>query len=373
LLKAFFMASSRPPSGEVTARIRVAAQEAIKHIPGAVLGDGEINEIIRQTGSDQLNMAERLTRASSLATDIAKAYNSKPISYANATPEQIDSQRAALGLPPLARGSHAFLRGRKDRDDAGERQATSASYSRALAAGASDPAFLRSLGLSDVTGKGLGALGFTSPEQVRQVVGDAKTLGLSPNAAAMDLGRLRKAEGARTEEHVGALKAYGDTLRSLNSEEALAKTIKNTKEREVRLQAIAEKRRKAEEDLKAHRDGRVQTQDGKKSFDRVRDRVRAQDRRRAELEGDKKVAFGESHERRIEDNRAGGSEKKIEGERLERTAGLAAKPAQSQSNLDELASLADKAPATVKSDASPARTPGPRRSAVNTKSLKPTV
>jgi hypothetical protein len=257
-------ASAHPPSGEMAAKIRVAAQEAVKHLPGVVLGDGQINEIIRQTGSDQLALADRLTRAASLAADIARSYSSKPVNYHSATTAEVDQQRAAMGLLPLQRGAHSFLHRAADRDagkgsESGgtDRPASSAAYGRAFLGGAGDPAFLRSMGLSDTTGKALGALGFRSPEQVRQIVGDAKTLGLAPNTAALELGRLRKAEGDRTNEHVAALKRYGDGLRALTAEEREIAKIKDPVEKRKREQAHAAKRSKREEELSRLRKNRL--------------------------------------------------------------------------------------------------------------------
>jgi hypothetical protein len=42
-----------------------------------------------------------MTRAAGLATTIAKAHSERPLNYLSATPQEIERERAALGLPPL--------------------------------------------------------------------------------------------------------------------------------------------------------------------------------------------------------------------------------------------------------------------------------
>lgn len=332
-------------SGETAARIRTAALEAIKDIPGAVLGDGEINEIIRQTGAEKLSVAELTTRAAGLATEFARSHTSKPVNVLNATPDEIDRMRAAQGLPPLLRGAHAAARlaGAAEGDD---RQANSGSYSRMLATSA-DAAFLKSVGLNDATGRALAALGFTTPDQLRQIVHDANTLGLAPNAAAIDLGGLRKAEGARTDGHIGALKRYGDGLRELSAEQKEINKINDPAERAERQRRHDETQRQREEELKAHRDNNVQTPEGKKRFDRLRDQIRAQDKRRVQLEGDQKVPFGETHEARLADNQSIVRSAEIDARHRATVAAVRTNPANGRANIDELAMLAEAKPDPV--------------------------
>lgn len=50
-------------SAEMAARIRTAALEAIQSLPGAMLGEGQINDIIARTGGSNMNLAQRLTDA----------------------------------------------------------------------------------------------------------------------------------------------------------------------------------------------------------------------------------------------------------------------------------------------------------------------
>lgn len=314
-----------------------------------MLGDGEINEIIRQTGAEKLSVAELTTRAAGLATEFAKSHTAKPVNYLNATPDEIDRMRAAQGLPPLLRGTHGLARlaGAAEGDD---RQANSGSYSRGLATSA-DAAFLKSVGLNDATSRALAALGFTTPDQLRQIVHDANTLGLAPNAAAIDLGGLRKAEGARTNEHIGALKRYGDGLRELSADQKEINKINDPAERAQRQRIHDEKQRHGEEELKAHRDNNVQTPEGKKRFDRLRDQIRAQDNQRVKLEGDQKAAFDDSQEilaARVQ---------RLEGERTvesahERT--LTSLASESAPQNDIKARLAARAQQQIKSEGSPA-------------------
>lgn len=94
-----------PVSGNMAAKIREAALDAIKHLPHAMLGEGQINDIISRIGSDQLSMSERLARAATLAVDIAKDYANKPINYSAATTEQVNRARVAMGLSPLGLGA----------------------------------------------------------------------------------------------------------------------------------------------------------------------------------------------------------------------------------------------------------------------------
>jgi len=58
---------TEPIYPETAAKIRTAALEAIKGLKHAILGEGELNTIIAQTGGAQLDMATRLTRAATLA------------------------------------------------------------------------------------------------------------------------------------------------------------------------------------------------------------------------------------------------------------------------------------------------------------------
>ena len=96
--------AQRPPDisrNDDAAKIRVAALEAVKAVPGASLGEGELNRVIDHAQSSPLGSDERMTRAAGFATTLAKAQSERPLNYLSATPQEIERERAALGLPPL--------------------------------------------------------------------------------------------------------------------------------------------------------------------------------------------------------------------------------------------------------------------------------
>jgi hypothetical protein len=84
------------------AKIRVAALEAAKAVPGASLGEGDLNRVIDLARSSPQGSDERMTVAAGLATTIAKAQTERPLNYLSATPQEVERERAALGLPPLS-------------------------------------------------------------------------------------------------------------------------------------------------------------------------------------------------------------------------------------------------------------------------------
>jgi hypothetical protein len=84
------------------AKIRVAALEAAKAVPGASLGEGDLNRVIDLASSSPRGSGERMTVAAGLATTIAKAQTERPLNYLSATPQEVERERAALGLPPLS-------------------------------------------------------------------------------------------------------------------------------------------------------------------------------------------------------------------------------------------------------------------------------
>jgi hypothetical protein len=87
---------------EDAAKIRVAALEAAKAVPGASLGEGELSTVIDQAQASPLGSDERVTKAAGLATTIAKAQSERPLNYLSATPQQVERERAVLGLPSLS-------------------------------------------------------------------------------------------------------------------------------------------------------------------------------------------------------------------------------------------------------------------------------
>jgi hypothetical protein len=115
------------------AKIRVAAQEAAKAVPGASLGEGDLNRVIDLARSSPLGSDERMTVAAGLATTIAKAQTERPMNYLSATPQDVERERAALGLPPLSGIRTQGGMPMADRD--GEGRSSSARYDGMNASG----------------------------------------------------------------------------------------------------------------------------------------------------------------------------------------------------------------------------------------------
>ena len=313
-----------------------------------------------------------------IISTVEQAKGGAPFNWSAATPQQIDAYLTWKGI--MVAGYRDGSRSHGLVEAASDRQANSGSYARGLAT-AIDPAFLKSVGLNDATGRALAALGFHTPEQMRQIVGDAHSLGLTPNAAALDLGRLRKAEGARTDEHVGALKRYGDALTGLEAEKKEIEKIADPKVRAERLRLHEEKRREKEEELKTHRDQRVLTPDGKKSFDRLRDKICAQDK------AFQQPTINESHQNRVSANRASMIEQPVEKNQSETVATLNADATAEGDITAQFARRAERAKEREIASGSPTAVTTPastaavsekhkgaeQRHAVNAKSLKPTV
>lgn len=345
--------------------VREAALKAVAELPHhATLGDAEIATIAQQAAG--LGLSQLQAYVADAAKTYAKNIAAKPFNYSAATRAEIEAHRLAMGWPLAGHGAKAFTRtASTDSAGGGDRQAGSSAYKTLpTGAAAADPAYLRSVGLGGMVGAQLVALGFKTREQVAQIVRDADKLHLAPREAAVDLARLRKAEGERTEGHVDALKHYGDALGDLERQRKLAEQIKDAKQRAERLHEIEEKRRKAEDEIKAHCDQRVLTPDGKKSFDKLRDRIRAQDHHKAELHGVQKVAHDTSQAALVAENRSVGGERKVEAAHRKTVASLKANPiAVTQSAADELAAMADQKPEPIK----------PSRQAVNHKASNPTV
>ncbi len=319
----------RNPGGELAAVIATYVKGATRGVPaGQLAGNG------------------------SLAASATAGVN---LYLAGLSPEQRElAKRGGNPLDPAAlhafqmklHGEHALFGLGKNGDQSrsnGSRFASlkDGSASQGIAGGGADPAFLRSVGLSDATGKALAALGFKSPEQIRQVVADTNKLGLSPQKAAVDLARLRKAEGARTDEHVDALKHYGDALKHAREMEKDAAKIQDATQRAEAVRKAAETRNHAEQALKQHRDQRVKTPDGKKSFDKVRDDIRSEDHHEIGTHG-RKAVHDESHRHRVTANKRAGTEREIEEARRKQAVALKQNPNVAKSDEDVIAGLIDK-------------------------------
>jgi hypothetical protein len=423
--KAILMAqiSPQPPSGGVAPPVmgalaepgdaatqadRVAAETLIRSTVQVLASGSAIRDLDGLVQRNVGNVSHADIRAGRLGSNVLgdiistveQAKGGAPFNWNAASPQQISAYLASKGI---ATGGHTEgpRTAAQGEGAASDRQVTSGSYARELGSG-TDHAFLKSVGLNDATGRALAAMGFTTPEQVRQVVHDANTLGLAPSAAALDLGRLRKAEGARTNQHVAALKQYGDDLHALDAEKREIAKINDPKERAERMRAHEERVRQREERLKAYRDGNVQTPDGKKSFDRVRDKIRAKSEQRVELEGPAQANFGEAHSARANDAERLAVAQQVEANHRTTVAEVAAAPSarddikarlarraqtQTQTEGDPLTRLttvvqpaaATAAPATPAAKGEGAKPAGEQtkapeqRQAANTKALKLTV
>ncbi|MCP3367727.1 hypothetical protein [Bradyrhizobium cajani] len=109
------------------------------------------------------------TREQTVATEIAVANRDQPRNQFDAHPNKQDAsttQASSGELGGLGNYANRIGIGRPRNADDGDSGITnSGSYARNLPA---DAAFLKSVGLTDGTGRALAAMGFTSPEQVRQ-------------------------------------------------------------------------------------------------------------------------------------------------------------------------------------------------------------
>jgi hypothetical protein len=125
------------------------------------------------------------------------------------------------------------------------------------------------MGLNGPVAGALAAMGFTTQAQVQQVVNDTRRLGLEPKAAAIDLGKLRKAEGPRTDQHVDRLAQYRQTLEHLEEQRRAAEKETDAKKKAESLRQIETQRREAKEELNKYRNEHVKTPEGKKAFDAI--------------------------------------------------------------------------------------------------------
>jgi hypothetical protein len=213
-------------------------------------------------------------------TDIAKQVESYKLAALQAPTNDFagpanksDEGSQARPLSPLERMiSERFLRESSGGNSGDAR--SSARYAMSSlpgqgAAALSDPAFLRSMGLNGPVAGALAAMGFTTQAQVQQVVNDTRRLGLEPKAAAIDLGKLRKAEGPRTDQHVDRLAQYRQTLERLEEQRRAAEKETDAKKKAESLRQIETQRREAKEELNKYRNEHVKTPEGKKAFDAI--------------------------------------------------------------------------------------------------------
>jgi len=388
-------------SDAATQADRIAAETLIRSTVQVLASGSAIRDLDSLVQRNVGNISQADIRAGRLGSNVLgdiistveQAKGNAAINWHAATPQQIAAYLAANGFNAASANR---LMGASP--IAADEKPNSGDYTRGLATSA-DSSFLKSVDLNDATGKALAAMGFATPEQVRQVVHDANTLGLAPSTAALDLGRLRKAEGARTDQHVAALKQYGDDLSALSAEKREIEKISDPKERAERMRLHEEKVRQREEKLNAYRDGNVRTPDGRKSFERVRDKLRKENNKKVELDGPAQANFGETYNGRIADVERLAAMPQVEANHGATVAEIAAAPSVSDDIKARLARTAqakaeDDTPAPASSVAQPgaaktasatqvtkSETAKPaaepkapeQRQAVNTKALKLTV
>lgn len=155
----------------------------------------------------------------------------------------------------------------------------SAACNNAFLGAAGNPAFLASQGLTPGVGKALAGLGFKSPEQIKEIVRDAKQIGLPPAAAAVPLGTIRKFEGPeRSRAFVKSLTTFADRLKSLREQEKEADKIKDAAKKAEAKRKIAEKRDREVKRIEQDNQ-RSRTPQGKKAGGQLIKQLREQDQR----------------------------------------------------------------------------------------------
>lgn len=116
-------AGPRLPAGEEAARIRAAALEAVKAVPGAVLGEADLAEIIRQASAGPRDAAARDSLAANLAVGIATATRDQPRNAFDGKPAADAKSGASgwaaglsggLGFGGIAKTRGAYGRGSTD-------------------------------------------------------------------------------------------------------------------------------------------------------------------------------------------------------------------------------------------------------------------
>ena len=230
--------------------VRSAVIEAAK---GYQLGEAQIGAIVAMTTDDLTaagggglrSPAERIRLAATLAQQyIASA---KPLNFLSATPQEIEAQKIALGMP--------FGGGR-------DGPLSSQAYRRELASSKiTDPGVAEALGISGETAARLSGLGYTSAAQVGLLIGDARFIGLDPNMSLVALGTLKRFDAANYAGHVQFFQSYRqghEEVRDLREQAGRetdpakkAELERRAREREQKLEEERQKRRDKIRDPKA--------------------------------------------------------------------------------------------------------------------------
>jgi hypothetical protein len=219
----------------------------------------------RRTIAEGGGLPPRVQTKVSAEIAMAKAQQSQTVGNIHA------SAALADGLP----GARGALRNIAAQGTSGS--GSSAGYdgmSGKLSTAASSPEFLRSLGLDYGTASKLAGLGFTTPEQVRQIAQDANTLGLAPKAAAVDIAKLRKAEGKDVDQHINTLSEYGTSYEDIERERKAEDTKPDSPEKTQRLRVLDQRRKDLEQQTDSYEHNQVHTQEGRKQFHRLKDMSR---------------------------------------------------------------------------------------------------
>lgn len=188
-----------------------------------------------------------------------------------------------VGGAAYSRTLAAGLAARRGGSDAGEGSGTSrsttAAYNQMAMGAAGDPAFLRSQGLSAPIGRALAGLGFTSAAQIKEVVRDAKQIGLPPAAAVVPLATIRKFEGPDSSRHmVAAFTTFSAAMHDVHKMEQAAEQAKDPAQKAELKRQAEERRRKAEEEIKKQRDQHMRTQQGRNGADQIIGQIKADKR-----------------------------------------------------------------------------------------------
>ena len=335
-------------SGDAAARADHVAAETLIRSTVQVLANGaavkDVDSIIQRNLGNVTLADIRAGRLGSnvlgdIINSVEQAKGNAPFNWSAATPQQIDAYLAHNGMTLGARAALAAgNRANRSPDDGPA--SNSSAYAQGLPV---NSAFLKSVGLSDGTGSALAAMGFKTPEQIRQIVGDAHKLGLAPEKAAIDLAELRKAEGSKTNAHVGELKRWGKTDRDLVAEQKEIDKITDPAVR-ARRQKEHDQKKKANDDHNHEYEEKKVGPNGKKAFKKLRDQIHQNNAalmHKADVDKPGPGVVGESHKRRVADIRKLGGERAVEDEHKKTVASLQPKAKDViAAEADELAALA---------------------------------
>lgn len=381
-------------SVETQRQLRAAVDVAVQNIPGArLLGDGDFSRILGQVpqGSsliDQVRVAQNLAVA--IATENR---DSQPTNLFDARHRAEEKREAGMFFGQFDGRLLGGNVGGQGNSGAGS-SSTKYAALLATAGSAGDPAFLQSIGLSGATAETLARMGFTTQAQVRMIANDARAIGLPMESAAVDLAKMRKAEGSNTERLVGDLKNYRTERRKVDEEYQRAKA----KNDPAGMRAAEEHQQEVEKKYDGIRDKDGRTKDGRRSFDSLRNQIRTQSQHRVELDGRKDAHRSDAPSDVVAD--AGGVDisNKIDAAHQGLIASLTPKPDVANTTGDGLIAFGEAAPSpapqtpqktaeqkpnstATNNQSSPAKNKvaaaagptNPQRTAINQKASQPSV